>query len=80
MRLNFPYRLTGEYEKFTENPDYCAEVIKSVEGELKKRPLSGGHLLLCVVSARALPQQRALKTAQLDPSAISESELSAQPR
>ena len=78
---NFPYRLTGEYEEFYgQILDYCAEVIESVEGETKKRLAFWGTLALmrCVGSSPAAAA-RALKTrAQLDPSAISESELSAQ--
>jgi len=78
---NFPYRLTGEYEEFYGKIlDYCAEVIESVEGETKKRLAFWGTLALmrCVGSSPAAAA-RALKTrAQLDPSAISESELSAQ--
>ena len=78
---NFPYRLTGEYEEFYGKIlDYCAEVIESVEGEAKKRLAFWGTLALmrCVGSSPAAAA-RALKTrAQLDPSAVSESELSAQ--
>ncbi|MDA9337302.1 DEAD/DEAH box helicase [Planktomarina temperata] len=78
---NFPYRLTGEYEEFYGKIlDYCAEVIESVEGETKKRLAFWGTLALmrCVGSSPAAAA-RALKTrAQLDPSAVSESELSAQ--
>ena len=78
---NFPYRLTGEYEEFYgEILDYCAEVIESVEGETRKRLAFWGTLALmrCVGSSPAAAA-RALKTrAQLDPNAISESELSAQ--
>lgn len=75
------YRLTGEYEQFYGDIlDYCAEVIESVEGETKKRLAFWGTLALmrCVGSSPAAAA-RALKTrAQLDPTAISESELSAQ--
>lgn len=78
---NFPYRLTGEYEEFYGKIlDYCAEVIESVEGETKKRLAFWGTLALmrCVGSSPAAAA-RALKTrAQLDPSTVSESDLSAQ--
>lgn len=75
------YRLTGEYEDFYGAIlDYCAEVIESVEGDAKKRLAFWGTLALmrCVGSSPAAAA-RALKTrAQLDPAAVSESELSAQ--
>ena len=60
--------------------DYCAEVVGSVEGETRKRLAFWGTLALmrCVGSSPAAAA-RALRTrAQLDPDAISESELSAQ--
>jgi superfamily II DNA or RNA helicase len=78
---NFGYRLTGEYEEFYGRIlDYCAEVIESVEGETRKRLAFWGTLALmrCVGSSPAAAA-RALKTrAQLDPTAISENELTAQ--
>ncbi|MCE6967195.1 DEAD/DEAH box helicase [Cereibacter sphaeroides] len=74
------YRLTGEYEAFYGAVlDYCAEVIQSVEGEAKQRLAFWGTLALmrCVGSSPAAAL-RALRTrAHLDPTAISESELSA---
>ena len=79
--FNFPYRLSGEYEEFYGKIlDYCAEVVESVEGETRKRLAFWGTLALmrCVGSSPAAAA-RALRTrAQLDPDAISESELSAQ--
>jgi hypothetical protein len=75
------YRLTGEYEEFYGRIlDYCAEVIESVEGDTRKRLAFWGTLALmrCVGSSPAAAA-RALKTrAQLDPSSVSEGELSAQ--
>lgn len=75
------YRLNGEYEEFYGRIlDYCAEVIESVEGETRKRLAFWGTLALmrCVGSSPAAAA-RALKTrAQLDPTSVSESELTAQ--